>query len=52
MNKFLFCLFFLGLHLSIFAQVSSKYTISFENAVHHEANIEAVFTNLRADEVE
>lgn len=52
MNKFLFCLFFLGLHLSIFAQVSSKYTISFENAVHHEANIEAIFTNLRADEVE
>lgn len=52
MNKFLFGLLFLGFQLSIFAQVSSKYTISFENAVHHEANIEAVFTNLTADEVE
>ncbi|MBN4058085.1 M61 family metallopeptidase [Olleya sp. AH-315-K02] len=30
---------------------SSLYTISFENAVHHEATIKATFTNLKADEV-
>lgn len=34
------------------AQISSKYTISFENAVHHEATIQAVFSNLKATEVE
>lgn len=33
-------------------EVSSTYQISFENAVHHEANIEATFTNLKNDEVE
>jgi predicted metalloprotease with PDZ domain len=32
--------------------VSSTYTISFENAVHHEAIVHATFTNLKADEVE
>ncbi len=32
--------------------VSSTYTISFENAIHHEANIQATFTNLKAGEVE
>jgi predicted metalloprotease with PDZ domain len=32
--------------------VSSTYTISFENAVHHEATINATFTNLIAGEVE
>ncbi|WP_223266341.1 M61 family metallopeptidase [Gelidibacter gilvus] len=32
------------------AQISSKYKISFENATHHEANINATFTNLQADE--
>ncbi|GAA4966436.1 M61 family metallopeptidase [Algibacter aquimarinus] len=52
MNKFLFYVFFFASYFSVFSQVSSKYTISFENAVHHEANIEAVFTNLRTDEVE
>ncbi|MGM5469299.1 M61 family metallopeptidase [Flavobacteriaceae bacterium LMO-SS05] len=34
------------------AQVSSKYSISFENAIHHEAQIKATFTNLKNDEVE
>ncbi|MEO8773250.1 MAG: PDZ domain-containing protein [Gelidibacter sp.] len=34
------------------AQISSKYTISFENAVHHEARIQAIFTNLKSDTVE
>lgn len=32
------------------AQISSKYNISFEDAVHHEATINAVFTNLKAEE--
>ncbi|WP_347923523.1 peptidase M61 [Pontimicrobium sp. SW4] len=32
--------------------VSSTYAISFENAVHHEANVEATFTNLKSGEVE
>ena len=34
------------------AQVSSKYKISFENAIHHEATIKATFSNLKSDEVE
>lgn len=32
------------------AQTSTKFTISFENAVHHEATIKAIFTNLKAEE--
>lgn len=31
------------------AQISSKYTISFEDAVHHEATIQATFSNLKSD---
>ena len=33
-------------------QISSTYTISFENAVHHEAIVNATFTNLKSEEVE
>ena len=33
------------------AQVSSKYVISFENAIHHEATIKATFSDLKSDEV-
>lgn len=33
-------------------QVSSSYAISFENAVHHEAQVQAVFTNLETDLIE
>ena len=32
--------------------VSSTYSISFENAVHHESNVQAIFTNLKSGEVE
>ena len=32
--------------------ISSTYTISFENAIHHEAIVNATFTNLKSDEVE
>ncbi len=45
-------IFFLTFFLSsiVFqAQISSKYTISFEDAVHHEATIQATFSNLKSD---
>jgi predicted metalloprotease with PDZ domain len=32
--------------------ISTTYAISFENAVHHEANVQAIFTNLKNGEVE
>lgn len=35
-----------------FAQVSTVYSVSFENASHHEATINATFKNLKAKEVE
>lgn len=50
MNKFL--LIGLVICTTTIAQVSSSYTVSFENAIHHEAQIEATFTNLKANEVE
>ncbi|MCX7546452.1 PDZ domain-containing protein [Xanthomarina sp. F1114] len=34
------------------AQVSSSYLISFENAVHHEANVRASFTDLKSENIE
>lgn len=46
-------IFSIALFLASFfgqAQISSKYKISFENAVHHEAHINVTFTNLKADE--
>ena len=52
MNRFLFYLLFFSFHSIIFAQVSSSYTISFENAVHHEAFVEATFSNLKTGAIE
>ncbi len=52
MTRFLSMLFFLVFTATFQAQVSSKYIVSFEDAVHHEATIQATFTNLKADEVE
>ena len=52
MNRFFGPLFLLLITYSLQAQVSSKYVISFENAVHHEANITATFSNLQSNEVE
>ena len=49
MIRILFCLCFFLSSLAFQAQISSKYTIAFENAVHHEANIQAIFTNLKSD---
>jgi len=37
---------------SLNAQVSSTYSISFDNAVHHEAQVSATFTNLKSNDVE
>ncbi len=52
MNRFFHSLFLIFFISSIQAQVASKYTISFENAVHHEATVQAIFTDLKADEIE
>ena len=38
--------------LQMQSQVSSSYEISFKNAVHHEAEIEGTFKNLKEDEIE
>ncbi|WP_342662742.1 M61 family metallopeptidase [Gelidibacter mesophilus] len=49
MMRTIFCL---TIFLSSFlfqAQISSKYTMSFENAVHHEATVKATFTNLKSE---
>lgn len=48
-------IFCLTIFLSSFlfqAQISSKYIMSFENAVHHEATIKATFTNLKSEVAE
>lgn len=52
MKNFTFILLFILFSQFNAAQVSSIYGISFENAVHHEAEIHAVFKNLKADEIE
>ncbi len=52
MIRILFCLTFVFSSFIFQAQISSKYTISFENAVQHEATIQAAFSNLKSDTVE
>ena len=52
MNRFLFYIVVTTISFSLKAQVSSVYTISFENAVHHEAFVEGTFSHLKGDEVE
>ncbi|HEX9826818.1 MAG TPA: PDZ domain-containing protein [Flavobacteriaceae bacterium] len=52
MYRFLFISLCFFIYQSSTAQISSSYTISFENAVHHEAQIKATFTNLKSGEVE
>ncbi|HKK12471.1 MAG TPA: PDZ domain-containing protein [Flavobacteriaceae bacterium] len=52
MKRFISVLSLLYFTATFQAQVASKYTVSFENAVHHEAQIKATFTNLKTDEVE
>ena len=48
---FLLLAFVLSIQIS-FSQVSTAYQISFENAEQHEAQIEAIFTNLKSDTIE
>ena len=48
MKRVLFYQFLLGAIHHLNAQVATTYTISFENAVHHEAFIEATFTDLKS----
>ncbi|MFD2561083.1 M61 family metallopeptidase [Aquimarina rubra] len=50
MKSFRFFLLFFSLFIiqSGYSQVRNEYQISFENAVHHEANITAVFSNLES----
>ena len=43
-SLFLIAIFLIATHLK--AQTTNEYSISFENAVHHEAKITAKFSNL------
>ena len=52
MKIFLFFISASFLSLNLTAQTSTTYQVSFENAVHHEAQIQASFTNLKAAEAE
>lgn len=52
MNRFLFPLLYFFVSYVTTAQISSSYTISFENAVHHEAFVTATFKNLKAEDLE
>ncbi|WP_299438965.1 PDZ domain-containing protein [uncultured Aquimarina sp.] len=46
--RFFFFIFFLLIIQLGYAQIRNEYQISFKNAVHHEAQIKAVFTNLES----
>lgn len=52
MKSFISILVMLWFFINIQAQTSTRYTISFDNAVHHEAQITATFSNLKSDMVE
>lgn len=52
MKKNLFLAIAFAFSIQINAQILSTYDISFENAVHHEAEIQATFTNLKENEAE
>ncbi|MEX0844520.1 MAG: peptidase M61, partial [Balneolaceae bacterium] len=46
MKKFLLTITLSFLTTLLYAQTTTKYEISFENAVHHEAEISVTYTNL------
>ncbi|ASV30452.1 M61 family metallopeptidase [Maribacter cobaltidurans] len=48
MRYFILCLSFF-LYLNVLSAQSNSYTISFENAVHHEAKVKATFPNIDQD---
>ncbi|TXD82593.1 M61 family metallopeptidase [Subsaximicrobium wynnwilliamsii] len=49
--RYFFGLVFIVFTLKLQAQVASNYTISFENAVQHEAQVKAEYSNLKSDTV-
>ncbi|GAA4280474.1 M61 family metallopeptidase [Gaetbulibacter aestuarii] len=51
MNRIFPFLLLVSFYLPISAQTATNYNISFENAVHHEAKIEATFTQLTKDTI-
>ncbi len=51
MAQFFKTLIFLLSVSTLQAQAASSYTVSFENAIHHEAQISATFSNIRSNEV-
>ncbi|HNU58630.1 MAG TPA: PDZ domain-containing protein [Aquaticitalea sp.] len=51
MAQFFKTLIFLLSASTLQAQAASSYTVSFENAIHHEAQISATFSNIRSNEV-
>lgn len=52
MKHLILSLLFLVSFYTTQSQVSTKYDISFKNAIEHEAVINATFTNLKSDEIE
>ena len=52
MKRLIIVLFWMGFSTICKAQTATFYSVSFENAIHHEAQIKATFTNLKSDEVE
>lgn len=51
--KFLTCLLFASaFSLNIFAQTDTRYTVSFPNALHHEAQVTATFSGLQSPVLE
>jgi predicted metalloprotease with PDZ domain len=50
MKRIFTLIIFLSLAITLNAQQPIQYTISFENAVHHEANVTAYFSNLNTTE--
>ena len=52
MQKGLFLAILVAFTLQLQGQISTNYQVSFDNAVHHEAQIQATFTNLKAAEAE
>ncbi|MFH4966693.1 PDZ domain-containing protein [Gaetbulibacter sp. M240] len=51
MNRIFFFLTAIVFYNTLAAQVASSYHINFENAVHHEAQVQANFTGLTSDTV-
>ena len=52
MNRFYIFLFSIVFSFSVQSQIATKYTMSFDNAVHHEATVMATFSHLKPDVVE